>query len=226
MLGIWKIKRYIKKQLGKIKNKGKVKMDRDVYIDPFTVFEGKNSVGAGTNLQYCHIGFASYISFNVEMSYVDIGKYSCIGPDVRIIRGQHPINQVSVHPAFYALKTVSGFTYVEKDKFNEYRYVDSNYAVKIGNDVWVGAGVSIMEGVTIGDGAVIAAGAVVVKDVEPYAVVGGIPARIIKHRFAPSTIEELLKLEWWNRGEMWISEHAELFDNVEMFLSEIKREEK
>ena len=224
MLGLWKIKRYIKKQIGRKKNKGKVKMDRDVYIDPFTVFEGANSVGADTSLQYCRIGYASYISFNVKMSYTNIGKYTCVGPDVRTIRGQHPISYVSVHPAFYALKTVPGISYVKNDKFKEYRYVDSNYAVQIGNDVWIGEGVSIMEGITIGDGAIIAAGAVVVKDVEPYAVVGGVPARIIKYRFQSEIIEKLLKLQWWKREETWISEHAELFDNVEVFLSKIESE--
>ena len=81
-----------------------------------------------------------------------------------------------------------------------------------------------MEGVSVGDGAVVAAGAVVVKDVEPYCIVGGVPAKAIKYRFSSEVIHQLLEIRWWERDEAWISGHAELFDKVERFLSAVKSE--
>ena len=86
----------------------------------------------------------------------------------------------------------------------------------IGNDVWIGANVSILPGVYIGDGAVIAAGAVVTKDVEPYAIVGGVPAKVIRYRFSPKEIYILLKIKWWD----WSVEEVER--NIELLYDPVK----
>ena len=84
----------------------------------------------------------------------------------------------------------------------------------MGNDVWIGDGVKIMEGVTIADGTIVAAGANVVKDTEPYSIVGGNPARPIRYRFNEEQIKFLLDLKWWNKPENWIDEYAKYFDNI------------
>ncbi len=88
--------------------------------------------------------------------------------------------------------------------------------LKIGNDVWIGANVLILDGVTIGNGAIIAAGAVVTKDVPPYAVVGGVPAKIIKYRFNKEEIDFLEQLKWWEKDEKWLTEYGKYFNNVEL----------
>ena len=90
----------------------------------------------------------------------------------------------------------------------------------IGNDVWVGFGATILSGVTIGDGAVIGARALVAKDVPPYAIVGGVPAKVIKYRFDDATIGRLLKLKWWNCKEKKIRKHVDKLcsNNVEELL--------
>jgi carbonic anhydrase/acetyltransferase-like protein (isoleucine patch superfamily) len=106
--------------------------------------------------------------------------------------GKHPTKLLSTHPAFYSLHNASGITFVSENKFAEHSQV------VIGNDVWMGAGSLILGGINIGDGAVIAAGAIVTRDVEPYSVVGGIPAKLIRYRFPENIIEELMEWKWWN----------------------------
>ena len=87
--------------------------------------------------------------------------------------------------------------------------------------MWLGYGTKILEGVTVGDGAVVAAGAVVTKDVPPYAIVGGVPAKVIKYRFSEEDIEYLLKLRWWDKAEEWIKVHAEYFENIELLKEKV-----
>lgn len=93
---------------------------------------------------------------------------------------------------------------------------EEKYFVDIGNDCWIGSDARILNGVKIGDGAVVAAGAVVVKDVAPYGIVGGVPARVIKYRFTEEDIAFLQKLEWWNFGEDQIAGIADDFENIEL----------
>lgn len=115
---------------------------------------------------------------------------------------------------------------MKQNKFEDFHYLDSlkGISVVIGSDVWIGARAAILEGVTIGDGAVVAAGAVATKDVPPYAIVGGVPAKIIKYRFDEETIKKLLELKWWDKDMDWIVEHACMFEKVENLLNSYKLE--
>ena len=113
----------------------------------------------------------------------------------------------------------AGFTFTDKKLFQETRYVDEQYhAVSIGNDVWIGENVLLLAGVRVGDGAVIATGAVVTKDVPPYAMVGGVPAKVLRMRFAEDTVAKLLKLRWWDKPVSWIEEHSAYFQDVDGFI--------
>lgn len=143
----------------------------------------------------------------------DIGRFCSIGPDVKIGLGIHPLSFVSTFPAFFSTLKQCQESFVNKNKFRELG------DVKIGNDVWIGANAIILDGITIGDGAVVAAGAVVVKDVEAFSVVGGVPARVLKKRFEEQKIKLLLEIKWWDRDISWIKEHAETFDSLDIFLS-------
>ncbi|MBU9735538.1 CatB-related O-acetyltransferase [Lachnospiraceae bacterium ASD5720] len=89
-------------------------------------------------------------------------------------------------------------------------------AVIIGNDVWIGDGAQIIGGHKIGDGAIVAAGAVVTKDVLPYSIVGGVPAKIIRFRFEKDDINYLMQLKWWDKDREWIEKHAAYFENIKL----------
>lgn len=189
---------------------------KKTYISYKTCFEGSNHLGRGTYAIGTRIGFGSYIAEEAYFFQAQIGKYTCIGSRTATICGKHPINTfVSVHPGFFSKKNKKGPCYTKEQLFEEFSYVDeAGTSVRIGNDVWIGADAKIMEGVTIGDGAVVAAGAVVLKDVEPYAIVAGVPAKVIKYRFDEEEREWLLQLKWWDKPEKWIRENAEHFTDI------------
>ena len=133
-----------------------------------------------------------------------IGKYTSIAEGVNILLGgNHRVDWVTTYP-FPALDDewpdASGIEGHPQSKGN----------IVIGNDVWLGFGVTILSGVEIGDGAVIAARSVVTKSVPPYAIVGGIPAKVIKYRFSDDVIEKLLSLQWWNWDEQKIKRHIHI----------------
>ena len=202
------------------------RIEKTVQLFHGCVFEGYNKVCAGAVLRNTKLGYASYIGEDSECQNWEIGRYTCIGQRVRTIRGKHPTSTfASVHPAFYSTREHAGFTYVTRDKFQEYADVDNNgYSTKIGNDVWIGSDVRIMDGIEIGDGAVIASGAIVTNNVSPYAIVGGVPAKLIRMRFTEEIVAALLKLRWWDKDERWLREHADLFENTENLLRTVQSE--
>ena len=178
---------------------------------------GKNKIGRRTDIANSIIGYGSYIGDDSYLRRTQIGKYCSIGNDVKVLYGTHPTKEfVSTHPAFYSTVEQAGFTWVEKECFQERHYAipEEKISVVIGNDVWIAGHVQILEGVRIGDGAIVAAGAVVTKDVPDYAIVGGVPAKVLGWRFEDEEREWLKKLQWWNKDEAWIKEHAKDFDDI------------
>lgn len=218
-----KLLKRVKQAVHQYKARKECLFEDNVIIDSFDRFEGMNRLTTDVTFLTSSIGYASYIGNRSLIKNTKIGRYTCIATDVMTVAGSHPTSKfVSIHPAFYSTRKQSGFTYVREDKFSDFNYIDENqkFTVMIGNDVWIGSGVKIMEGVTIGDGAVAAAGAIVTKDVPPYAIVGGVPAKIIKYRFDEETIKKLLELKWWEKDQAWIKSHADDFDDVEKLLAD------
>jgi acetyltransferase-like isoleucine patch superfamily enzyme len=191
-----------------------------------TKFEGSNKISSGVTAINCYFGYGSYAGANTQMSNVVIGKYTSIAQNVKVLTGQHPTRDfVSTHQAFYSTAGISLLHYVNKQLFQEYKFVPvpppppkssehSGWSAIIGNDVWISSDVRIVQGIEIGDGAIIAAGSVVTKKIPDYAIVGGIPAKIIRYRFSVDEINFLRKLKWWNKPEKWIIEHAPYFADV------------
>ncbi|MFT3952386.1 MAG: CatB-related O-acetyltransferase [Oscillospiraceae bacterium] len=208
---------YMKFNKMKWKLRYKVIFEKSCGISSSCEFEGRNRVCHNSFLSKTHLGFGSYVGVHTALIAVKVGRFTSIGPYVRVTSGKHPIGTfVSTHPAFFSMRKQAGFSFVKKQKFDE--GISARYYTNIGNDVWIGDSAVLLQGVTIGDGAVIAAASCVTKDVPPYAVVAGNPARIIKYRFDDSVIAELLQNPWWNQSLSWIAEHAELFENVTSFI--------
>jgi acetyltransferase-like isoleucine patch superfamily enzyme len=148
--------------------------DSDIFVDSFT---------------YGH-ELLNILQWN-EGATLTIGKYCSIAHPVTIfLGGDHRTDWITTYP----------FGHIHGSQFGDPMpgHPKTKGNVIIGNDVWIGADSKIMSGVTIGDGAVIAGSAVVVKDVEPYSVVGGNPAKLLKYRFSPDIIAQLRRLAWWN----------------------------
>ena len=194
-----------------------VKIKSNVIISKNTDFEGLNVIHSGVNIYDSSIGFASYIGNNTKLSNTQIGKYCSIAHEVELLESTHPTSGfASTHPAFFSLLKQSGFTFVNKQLFQEELFFDKkkNIKLKIGNDVWIGAKVIIIAGIEIGDGAIIGAGSIVTKNVPPYAIVVGVPAKIIKFRFDEATIDKLLKFKWWNKDKAWLENNYNNILNI------------
>ena len=160
------------------------------------------------------------IADNSSNTNIEIGDYCSFAEDLTIILRNHSSQNISTFP-FDVVWHVYG---TNDTPINN--HTSKNETLKIGNDVWIGHGVKILPGVSsIGDGAVIAAGAVVTKDVEPYSVVGGVPAKHIKYRFKEDQIKELQEIKWWEWDEQTIKERIKdiTSPNIDDFIEKYKK---
>lgn len=171
-------------------------------------------VNSGSQVVNSQLGRYSYCGCDCEINHTDIGSFCSISHRVFIGGAEHPIDWVSTSPVFENTKH-SG----PVKRFSKFD-VPAIKRTVIGSDVWIGYGATIKQGVHIGHGAVIGSNALVTKDVPPYAVVGGVPAKLIKYRFDEETIVALLKSEWWKWSDEKITEMALYIKEPRKFLDE------
>ena len=162
-------------------------------------------------LMYKH----SFCGYDCEISNCEIGSFTSIANGVVIGGGMHPIHWVGMSPVFY-----EGRDSV-KAKFTKFMR-DEVKTTHVGHDVWIGRNALIKQGVTIGNGAVVGMGSVVTKDVLPYSIVGGNPAKLIRMRFSNETIDELIKSEWWYLDEDILRKCSKNIKDPKLFLKAIK----
>ena len=164
------------------------------------------SVNKASRIYGSSIGRYTYVARDCLIQNTEIGRFCSIADGCSIGMPSHPTDMMSTSPVFLEGRNPL------RANLASFRYENCPRTV-IGNDVWIGTDAKIKSGLSIGDGAIIAAGAVVTKDVEPYAIVGGVPAKTIRYRFPKETIELLLNKKWWELSDGEISAAANEFNS-------------
>jgi phosphonate metabolism protein (transferase hexapeptide repeat family) len=170
---------------------------------------------ANTRVEYAALGDYSYLGENCDVADAAIGKFTAIANAVRIGAPNHPMGRPSQHRFTYCPEYYEASATRDRGFFADRRAAK----VTIGNDCWIGHGAIILPSVIVGDGAVIAAGAVVSRNVPPYTIVGGVPARPIRRRFPDAVAERLVRIAWWDWPDEVIFERLDDFrsESIEQF---------
>lgn len=188
---------------------------------PFAIIKNSNitkksAILSLTRFYNSNLAEYSYVGRNCLIIDTHIGRFCSISDNCYIGLAAHPISWVSTSPVFCLGKNALRKNFSEK-------YFQPLKKTIIEHDVWIGMNTSIISGVHIGTGAIIGAGAVVTKDVEPYSIVAGNPAKLIKYRFDKSIREQLLSSEWWHKTDTLLSEISEDIDDIERFLFKLNQ---
>lgn len=176
----------------------------------YSIVSPKARIWGKCKLFHSSVGDYSYIGPSSRVIHSDIGKYCSIARDVCIGMGDHTLEMISTSPIFTESRNGTAHSWIKQTLNSPYR------RVIIGNDVWIGSRAMVLGGLTIGDGAVIGAGAVVTKDVPPYSIVVGVPAKIIRYRFTEDQILELENIKWWNFPENKLQQCIEQFQTSDV----------
>ena len=185
------------------------------FVSSNNEIDSKATIYRAVKIKGSKVGAYTYISANTDVENAEIGKFCSISDHCRVGMGGHNTNQISTSPIFTEAHNGTKFQWTIKD-------VNASPMKKaiIGNDVLIGSHVLILGGVTIGNGAVVAAGAVVTKDVPPYAIVGGVPAKVVKYRFSQEIIDKLQEMKWWDWTEEKLKAKIEIFQRDNFVLNE------
>ena len=201
----------------KLRFRGKVRFNFTTKVDVTSTFEGANVIGYNTKFSG-KMGYGTYICNDCAI-IGNIGRFTSIAADVKNAQGIHPFTTpyATTSPMFFSLKKQTGITFAKEQLFDEMRA-----PITIGNDCWIGQRAFFVGGLSIGDGAVVLAGAVVTKDVPPYAIVGGVPAKVLKYRYDEETIKFLLEKKWWNMPIEWLKENSALLCDIDKLKEVLK----
>ena len=211
------IKQLLKRWVLRLKWRGKLQLEQGCNIALQAQFEGMNKIYSYSSFGGI-LGYGSYIGHHSSLT-AKIGRFCSISNHVICNAGIHPFQApfATTSPCFFSLRKQNGATFATQQMLNEIKTTDNEGAFdcEIGNDVWICEGVFINGGIHIADGAVVLAHAVVTKDVPPYAIVGGVPAKIIGYRYDEATIKWLLNVQWWNNPIAWFRAHWSLLCDID-----------
>ena len=170
-----------------------------------------SKIGGGSQIWKCNIDRYSYCGQDCTIIYCQIGAFCSIADNVKIGLAAHPVEYISMSPAFLVGPNIL------RKNFSLHQQPNSKKTC-IGNDVWIGRGAMISAGVKVGDGAVIAMGSVVTKNVEPYTIVGGVPAQFIRNRFEENICAKIAATKWWSLTEKELACHSQFFNDPDLYL--------
>ena len=176
-------------------------------VDNKSFISRKAKVYSQVQLTNSTIGDYTYLGRHSRVIFADIGKFCSIAGDVKLGMSTHTLDNISTSPIFTECHNATGHHWTKNQTAAPYQ------RLTVGNDVWIGTGAMVMGGLTIGDGAIVGAGAIVTKDVPPFAIVAGVPARIIRYRFPQEIIDRILESRWWNLSESVLKDNIALFQN-------------
>lgn len=185
-----------------------------------THFSPKAQLERFVKLNKVSIGKYSRVDEKTRVNNTTIGNFSIVSPNCYINFGRHPLNYLTPHSMFYGGGGWKWRPEWGKPLPKEY---DQMPQVVIGNDVWIGMFVKVMSGVKIGDGAIIGTNSLVTKDVPPYAIVAGSPAKVIRYRFTPEIIVRLLEIKWWDLPDEEITKHIDLFHKPDITMDDLNQ---
>lgn len=181
---------------------------QDSYLGEWT------DIGPNCTIVESLIGDYTYAAGDVSIIYSRVGKFCSIASHVRLNPGNHPMHRVTQHHMTYR-RRMFDFAETDDEEFFNWRRA---HPVTIGHDVWIGHGAIVLPGVSVGDGAAIGAGAVVTKDVDPYVIVGGVPAKPIRERFPRHVAEQLQAIAWWDWPRAVLEQRFDELNALEGFL--------
>lgn len=185
-------------------------------VTPSSRISRKAKINRFSKVYNSNISDYSYIGPNTELVNATIGKYCSIAGNCNIGLANHTKNFISTSPIFTERKNGTGTSWIKADVVSQLQK-----EVIIGNDVWIGNKATIFSGINIGNGAIVGANAVVTKDVPNYAVVVGIPAKIIRYRFSDEIIKELLNTNWWDAQDEDLKKNISYFQNDKISIPEL-----
>lgn len=178
-----------------------------------------SKIAAGTQFVDSRMDKNSFCGYNCVIISTSIGKFCSIASNCEIGGESHSINWVSTSPVFNENKDQI------KKKYSYHKYNTRKYT-RIGNDVWIGSKCLIKSGVTIGDGAVVGMGSVVTKDIPPYEIWAGNPAKLIRKRFDDDIICKLLEIKWWDLNDEQLMRYSIYFKNPKQLINELMKGDK
>lgn len=211
------MKQWLKNLVLRVRWRGRAVIAMSAVIGIGSRFEGADMICAHARFNG-EMGYGSIVAAGVSLC-AKVGRFTSVGPGVKSVPYTHPFKApyATTNPMFYSLRKQCGETFATRQMADEVRLADpeKGYHVEIGSDCWIGEDALLVGGVKIGDGAVVLARAVVTKDVPPYAIVGGIPARRVGTRYDDDTVDWLLRTRWWERPIEWLRANWEAMCDLE-----------